>query len=272
MRQRVQKLVDTGVMQIVAVTDPTADRLRPAGHDRDLGRRATSRRSPTSSPRSTRSTTSSSPPARSTSSPRSWSRTTTTCSASSTAGSARSPASPAPRRSSTSSSSSRPTTGARDDARTRRRNHMTTTPIETSPKTYDGDAAVGRRPRAPVDALHPHVVLRERAGADDRARRGRAHLRRHRAAATSTGCPGCSSCRPATAARNWPRPRTSRPRSSPSSRSGPTPTRRRSSWPTGWPRSRPATSTRSSSPPAAARRSRRRGSWPSSTSSSSASR
>ena len=55
------------------------------------------------------------------------------------------------------------------------------------------------------------------------------------AAATSTGWPGCSSCRPGTAARNSPRPPTSRPTSWRSSRSGPTPTRRRSSSPTGSP-------------------------------------
>ncbi len=54
--------------------------------------------------------------------------------------------------------------------------------------------------------------------------------------------------------------------SSPTSRSGPTPTRPRSSSPTGSPRSPRATSTGCSSPPAAARRSSRRGSWPASTS------
>ena len=56
-----------------------------------------------------------------------------------------------------------------------------------------------------------------------------------------------------------------------SSRSGPSRTRAPSSWPTGSPRWRPATSTASSSPPAAARPSSPPGSWPSSTSSSPAS-
>ena len=44
------------------------------------------------------------------------------------------------------------------------------------------------------------------AGADHRARRGRLHLRRPAASATSTAWPGCSSCRSGTAARSWPRP------------------------------------------------------------------
>ena len=52
-----------------------------------------------------------------------------------------------------------------------------------------------------MDALHEAVVLRRLARADDRARRRRAHLRRPRQVATWTGWPGCSSCRPATAAR-----------------------------------------------------------------------
>ncbi len=56
-----------------------------------------------------------------------------------------------------------------------------------------------------------------------------------------------------------------------SSRCGPTPTPGRSSWPSGSRRTLPATSTASSSPPAAARPSRAPGSWPSSTSSWSAS-
>ena len=33
-RQRVQRLIDNGVMQVVAVTDPTRARLQPPGHDR----------------------------------------------------------------------------------------------------------------------------------------------------------------------------------------------------------------------------------------------
>ena len=58
----------------------------------------------------------------------------------------------------------------------------------------------------------------------------------------------------------------------PTSRSGPTPTRGPSSWPSGSPPWPPATSTGCSSPPAAPRRSSRPGSWPSSTSRPSASR
>ena len=56
-----------------------------------------------------------------------------------------------------------------------------------------------------------------------------------RQASTSTGSPGCSSSRSATAARSWPRPPPSRPASWRSSRSGPTRTRGRSSWPSGSP-------------------------------------
>ena len=33
-RQRVQRLIDAGVMQIVGVTDPQDGRIRPPGHDR----------------------------------------------------------------------------------------------------------------------------------------------------------------------------------------------------------------------------------------------
>ena len=56
-RQRVQRLIESGVMQVVAVTDPLAARLRPAGHDRHpgAGRARTGRA--TRSPSSTRSTT-----------------------------------------------------------------------------------------------------------------------------------------------------------------------------------------------------------------------
>ena len=49
-------------------------------------------------------------------------------------------------------------------------------------------------------------VLRRLAGADHRARRGRATSSTPTASATSTAWPGCSSCRPGTAARSWPRP------------------------------------------------------------------
>ena len=52
------------------------------------------------------------------------------------------------------------------------------------------------------------------------------------ASATSTGWPRCSASTPATAAPSWARPRRARWRSSPSTPTGPTPTRGRSSWPT----------------------------------------
>ena len=128
------------------------------------------------------------------------------------------------------------------------------------------------RPRPPVDALHAAVGVRELADPDHRPGRGRLHLGHATASATSTASPGCSSCRPATVGRNSPTPPASRPASWRSSRSGRTRTRRRSSWPTAWPTSPPATSTGSSSPPAAPRPSSRRGSSPAATSSGSASR
>ena len=56
-RQRVQRLIDSGVMQVVAVTDPLRARVRPAGDGRHPGQRATSSRSPTPWPSSRRSTT-----------------------------------------------------------------------------------------------------------------------------------------------------------------------------------------------------------------------
>ena len=79
-RQRVQRLLDAGVMQIVAVTDPlTVGFLAQAmigikvEGDMELVADELERAWP-------RSTTSSSPPARSTCSSRSSARTTTTCS------------------------------------------------------------------------------------------------------------------------------------------------------------------------------------------------
>ena len=111
-RQRVQRLTDSGVMQVVAVTDPLELGLRPPGHGRHPGAAASSSPSPTRSPSSTRSTTSSSPPA------------PTTCSSRSCAESDEhllelisrtdplaSTASLRPRRSCTSSCASRPTRG-----------------------------------------------------------------------------------------------------------------------------------------------------------------
>ena len=86
-RQRVQRLLDSGVMQIVAVTDPLQVGFRRQAMigirvDGDLhtGRRRAHRRC-------RRSTTSSRQPAASTCSPRSSARTTTSCSSCSPSGS-----------------------------------------------------------------------------------------------------------------------------------------------------------------------------------------
>ncbi len=49
-RQRVQRLIESGVMQVVAVTDPIQLGLRPPGHDRRSGSTGRSSRSPTRSP------------------------------------------------------------------------------------------------------------------------------------------------------------------------------------------------------------------------------
>ena len=212
MRQRVQKLVDSGVMQIVAVTDPDADRVRPPGHDRASRSPATSRRSPTSSPRSTRSTTSSSPPARSTCSPR-WSSSDDDAPA--RAGQRPHPGDPRrdPHR-------DVPVPQARQaDLQLGRALTARPTSEQRSDHHTDRDQlsdlrrrrAVGQGPRAPVDALHPAVVLRRtRRCRRSCAARAPTSSTSH-GSATSTGWPGCSSCRPATAARNSPRPRTSRP-------------------------------------------------------------
>ena len=56
-RQRVQRLIDGGVMQIVAVTDPDDAGLPPADHDRHQVRRGPGARSPTTWRTWTRSTT-----------------------------------------------------------------------------------------------------------------------------------------------------------------------------------------------------------------------
>ena len=119
-----------------------------------------------------------------------------------------------------------------------------------------------------MDALHPHVVVRERARSHHRPWRGHLHLRRQGQELPRRPRRACSSSTPATAATSSPRPPTSRRRSWPSSRCGPTPTPRPSSSPSASRTTRRATSTRSSSPPAAARPSRPRGSWRSSTTSS----
>ena len=111
-------------------------------------------------------------------------------------------------------------------------------------------------PPAPVGPLQPaHPGARPRA-ADHRAGRRLLRLGQQRQPLPRRRSPGCSPCRPATAGSSWPRPRPSRPPSWPTSPSGPSPTRRPSSWPPAWPSWRPATSTASSSPPAGPRRSR----------------
>src|SRR4051812_9413342 len=58
--------------------------------------------------------------------------------------------------------------------------------------------------------------------------------------ATSTGCRGCSWCRPGTVAGSWPRPPPARPGSWRSFRCGATPLRRRAGRPSGAPGRRPA--------------------------------
>ena len=79
-RQRVQRLIESGVMQVVAVTDPLQlGFARQAMVGIEVDRRRSSR-SPTRSPSSTRSTTSSSPPAPTTSWPRWCARATSGCS------------------------------------------------------------------------------------------------------------------------------------------------------------------------------------------------
>ena len=218
MRQRVQKLLDQGVMQIVAVTDPLTvgfrrqamvginvegdldpvadaltamaevrvrgdDRglLRPHGGDRLRGRR---------------------PPAGSRS----------------TSGSARCPACAPPRASSTSSSRSRPTCGEPDS-----REHRTSPRPRTT--TCGCTSPACRRTR--TRPFPPSCAARAPTSTTTRA------------SATSTVSRACSWSTPVTAARSWPRPRTSRPRSSRSSPCGRTPTPRPSSSPSVSPTTRP---------------------------------
>ena len=73
-RQRVQRLLDAGVMQIVAVTDPLQRRPAPPSDGRHPGRRRRPRARGASSPHPTRSNTSSSARARTTSSSSSTAR------------------------------------------------------------------------------------------------------------------------------------------------------------------------------------------------------
>ena len=150
-RQRVQRLVDSGVMQIVAVTDPLQvgfPRQAMIGiqAEGDLDRRR-------ELAGWTRSTTSSSPPARSTSWSRWSARTTTTCSTLLTSGSA--PCRRAHHRVVRLSQAvaSRPTPGA-----------PVTVPRRDQPECsaeQTTSTRVGARPRPPLDALHPDVDLQQ---------------------------------------------------------------------------------------------------------------
>ena len=168
--------------------------------------------------------------------------------------SARSRASAPPRRSRISASTSRPTPGGHGEQR-----RLSDTARPSSSELahrhlwmhFSRLGYLRRRPR--------------RSG--HRPRRGLLRLATPTASATSTGCRACSRCRSATAATSSPRPRPARPRRSSTSRSGRTRTRRRSSSRPGSPSSRPATSTGCSSRPAGRRPSSRRGSSRASTSS-----
>ena len=134
-RQRVQRLIDSGVMQIVGGHRPQDDRVRPPGHDRAHGRRrhpqGRRRRGGVGRGR----LRGAHGRVRSTCWSRWWSRTTSTSSTCSTTRSAPSTACGTPRRSCTSASTRRPTPGARREPRSR--------------------PAPGRRPTPSVDALHP---------------------------------------------------------------------------------------------------------------------
>ena len=90
------------------------------------------------------------------------------------------------------------------------------------------------RPAPPLDALHPARRLRRRPrGARSWCAARAPTSGTSTASATSTGWPGSSPARSATAGPSWPRRRPSRPPSWPTSRCGPTPTRGPSSWPSG---------------------------------------
>ena len=101
---------------------------------------------------------------------------------------------------------------------------------------------------------------RDNDGADHRPRRGLLRLGLARPSLPRRPGRALRGQRRPRPHRDSPRPPPSRPPSWRTSRSGRTPTRRRSSWPTGSPSWRPATSTGSSSPPAAPRPSRPPGS------------
>ena len=122
--------------------------------------------------------------------------------------SARSRACRAPRRSSTSSSPSRPTPGEPDD---RRALTPTTSQAARDHLWMHFTRHVGVRRRAPV----PIIVRGEGCYIWEPARQ----------ALPRRAVRACSWCRPGTAAPSSPRPPPSRPPSSPTSRSGPTPTR-----------------------------------------------
>ena len=233
-RQRVQRLLDAGVMQIVAVTDPLQVGFRRQAM---IGIRIegdTRARSRTRSPRCRRSTTSSSPRAASTCSSRSSARTTTHL------------LDLLSRRIRT-----LPGVSQHRDLRLSQApqaalqlgNPMTTDPRpSTSPRrdrhTPHGRAVLRRRARPPLDALHPALHVRGRRAAqraDHRPRRGRLHLGRPRQASTSTAWPGCSSSRSATAASEL-----AEAAAKQAARAGVLPAlvlrapARRSSWPSGW--------------------------------------
>ena len=196
MRQRVQRLVDAGVIQVVAVTDPTqvgfarqamigirvngdpsaplaaleatarggvprehGRYVRPARRGRLRGRRPPARPARAPPPAARRE------PARRRSS-------TSSCTGSATTGAPGDAAVPAP------TYATRRSQGARHDQH----------PAGGRPGVGRHDHTARHRPRPrrpppPVEALHPRVgVRRGPRGADHRARRGRVHLRRPRSA------------------------------------------------------------------------------------------
>ena len=192
MRQRVQRLLESGVMQIVAVTDPLIAGVPAPGDGRHQGRGRRARPWPTIARRSPRSSTSCSPPARSTS----WSRSSCEDDDDLLAPAQRqdphaSPACARPRRSSTSASASRPTSGAPDE-HLRPAVPTSSTSRSSAPRhlwMHFSRLGAVRRP-----ASMPIIDRGEGCYA----------VGPRTASATSTRCPACSSCRSATAARSWP--------------------------------------------------------------------
>ena len=115
---------------------------------------------------------------------------------------------------------------------------MTTHPAATTPTR---PTLSGAGPRPPLDALHPALARTRRRRLPIIVRGdGPLRLGRRTASATSTGWPGCSSCRSGTAAPSSPRrPRKQAARARVLPALVATRTRRRSSWPSGWPRYAP---------------------------------